>query len=105
MQLMQLVCNYYGNIMLMSFFIDLSKFNTWHYGDFWVNFFLTSIFTIHYDCSIIMVLDYNKVKAWLGRSKVAFESPQFKISNFFCNFNNYQTINPIIIPYAFNHKY
>jgi hypothetical protein len=75
MQFMQLVCNYHGNIMLMSFFIDLSKFNRWHYGDFWMNFFLTSISTIHYGCSIIMVLNYDKVKAWLGGSKVAFESP------------------------------
>jgi hypothetical protein len=24
---------------------------------------------------------------------------------FFYNFNNYQTINPLIIHYAFNHKY
>ncbi len=34
--LMHLVCNYHGNIMLMSFFIDISKFNTWHYGASWV---------------------------------------------------------------------
>jgi hypothetical protein len=61
-------------------------------------FFLSSISTIHYDCSIIMVVDYDKVKAWLRGSKVAFESPQFNVSNFFCNFNYYQTINPIIIP-------
>ncbi len=45
------------------------------------------------------------MKAWLGGSKVAFNSSYFDTSNCFCNFNNYQTINPIIIPYAFNHKY
>ncbi len=56
--LMQLVCNYYGNVMLTSFFINPSKSNTWHYGGFWMNFFfLILMSTIHYDCSFIVVLD------------------------------------------------
>jgi hypothetical protein len=37
--LMQSVCNYHGNVMLTSFFINPSKSNTWHYGGFWMNFF------------------------------------------------------------------
>jgi hypothetical protein len=36
--LIQLICNYRGNVMLTSFFIDPSKFDTWHYEDFWVIF-------------------------------------------------------------------
>ncbi len=34
--LMQLICNYNSNVMLMLFFIDPSKFDTWRYMDFWV---------------------------------------------------------------------
>jgi hypothetical protein len=44
-------------------------------------------------------------KALLGGSKVVFESSKFNTSKFFYRINNYQTINPIIIPYGFNHKY
>jgi len=45
--------------MLMSFFIDPSKFNTRHQlwkilGEF---FFEILISTVHYDCSFIMVLN------------------------------------------------
>jgi hypothetical protein len=48
----------------------------------------------------------HKAKAWLGVSKVAIE----KIHNITLaknnySFNTYETINPIIIPYVFNHKY
>jgi hypothetical protein len=55
--LMQLVCNYHGNIMLTSFFIGPSKFDTWHYGIFGWNFFKILISSIHYDYSLIMVFD------------------------------------------------
>jgi hypothetical protein len=41
--LMQLICNYHGNVIMM--FIDPSKSNTWHYGDFWVKI----IFFLKYD--------------------------------------------------------
>jgi hypothetical protein len=34
--LMQLVYNYHGNVMLMLLFISPSKFDMWHYVDFWV---------------------------------------------------------------------
>jgi hypothetical protein len=34
--LMQLIYNYHGNVMLMLLLISPSKFNMWHYGDFWV---------------------------------------------------------------------
>jgi len=35
--LMQLVCNYNGNIIFMLLFIDPSKSDTWHYGDFYIS--------------------------------------------------------------------
>jgi hypothetical protein len=63
--LMQLVCNYNGNVTLTSFFINPSKFDMWqalwqflgenyclHLGEI-----LISI--IHYDRSFIIVLDYD----------------------------------------------
>jgi hypothetical protein len=50
--LMQLICNYHGDINLTSIFIDPLKFDTWHYGDFLVNFFPFS--TIHYNCSFTL---------------------------------------------------
>jgi hypothetical protein len=34
--LMQLVCDYHGIVMMMSIFINPSKFDMWHYGIFWV---------------------------------------------------------------------
>jgi hypothetical protein len=34
--LMQLICNYHGDIMLMLTFIDPSTFDMWYYEDFWV---------------------------------------------------------------------
>jgi hypothetical protein len=34
--LMQLVCNYNGKIIFMLPFIDPSKFDMWHYGDFYI---------------------------------------------------------------------
>jgi hypothetical protein len=47
--LMQLICNYHGNVMMT--FINSSKSNTWHYGNFWVKLFSfwNLISTIHYD--------------------------------------------------------
>jgi hypothetical protein len=41
--LMQLISNYHGNIMMT--FINPSKSNTWHYGNFWVKI----IFFLKYD--------------------------------------------------------
>ncbi len=49
---LQLDCNNYfsttmqlsHNVMLMSFFIHSSKFNTWHYEDFWVTFWNIDIY-------------------------------------------------------------
>jgi len=35
---MQISYDYNYNVMLTSFFIHSSKFNTWHYEDFMVNF-------------------------------------------------------------------
>jgi hypothetical protein len=34
--LMQLICKYHVNIMVTSFLIYQSKFDTWHYVEFWV---------------------------------------------------------------------
>jgi hypothetical protein len=52
--IIQLVCNYHGNVMLTSFFINPSKYDTWHYGDFLVIFFFEiSISTIHHDYAFI----------------------------------------------------
>jgi hypothetical protein len=55
------ICNYNGNVMLMLFFIDPSKFDMWHYGDFWVKiiFFLkywfsSSIMIVHFIWFYIM---------------------------------------------------
>jgi hypothetical protein len=44
--LIQLICNYHGNVMLTSFFINPSKFDTWHYEEFWVIFLEILISTI-----------------------------------------------------------
>jgi hypothetical protein len=51
--IMQLVCNYHGNVMLTSFFINPSKYDTWHYGDFLVCFFEILISTIDHNHSFI----------------------------------------------------
>jgi hypothetical protein len=55
--LMQLVCNHHGNVMLMLLFINPSKFNMWHYEGFWVELFFFEILisTIHYDYSSYIV--------------------------------------------------
>jgi len=39
-KLMQLVCNYHGDIMLMLPFIDPSRFDMWYYENFWVRVIL-----------------------------------------------------------------
>jgi len=56
---MQLVCNYHGNVMLMSFFINSSKFDMLHHCNFWMKIMIFEILisTIHYDCSFMMVLN------------------------------------------------
>jgi len=48
----------HGIVMLTSIFVDLSKFDMWHYGEFWVIFKKILISIIHYDCSFYMVLNY-----------------------------------------------
>jgi hypothetical protein len=57
--LIQLICKYHGNVRLASFFICPSKFDTWYFEDFWVIFFENIDFHHHYDCSFIMVLDFD----------------------------------------------
>jgi hypothetical protein len=53
----------------------------------------------------------NIVDGTWGESMVrCFKSGILRVHNLtltkkICSFNNYQIINPIIIPYAFNHKY
>jgi hypothetical protein len=55
--LMQLVCTYYGNIMLISFFINSSKSNTRHYGGFeW-------IFNIDFHHPLWLFI-YNGLRLW-----------------------------------------
>jgi hypothetical protein len=46
--LMQLVYNYNGNIMLTIFFVDPSKFDMWHYGDFWMKIIIFWNIDFHY---------------------------------------------------------
>ncbi len=48
---MQFPCDYNHNVMLTSFLIHSSKFNTWHYDLFWVIFFEILISIVHYDYS------------------------------------------------------
>jgi hypothetical protein len=48
---------------------------------------------------------FSKVQAWLGGSRLTFEESTSYTSYNSCILNNYQTINPIIIPYGFGHKY
>jgi len=57
--LIQLICNYHGNVMLTSFFINPSKFDTWHYEEFLGDFFGNIDLHHHYDCSFIMLLDFD----------------------------------------------
>jgi hypothetical protein len=52
----------------------------------------------------ITTKDPFKLKAWLGVQKWHLKVHILTLMIFFCRFNNYQIINPIIIPYAFNHK-
>jgi hypothetical protein len=56
---MQLFYDYNYDVMLTSFFIHSSKFNTWFYEDFLVIFFEILISVIHYDYSFKTVLDYD----------------------------------------------
>jgi hypothetical protein len=46
--IMQLVCNYYGSVMLTSFFINPSKFDSWHYGDFWMKIIIFWNIDLHH---------------------------------------------------------
>jgi hypothetical protein len=50
---MQVHYNYTHDVMLTSLIVTyLLKFNTWHYGNFWANYFIFEILIsiIHYDC-------------------------------------------------------
>lgn len=52
--IMQLVCNYYSNI-IFHWFIKIWHMALW---EFFNDFFLWNmIFTIHYDCSFIIIID------------------------------------------------